>query len=71
MKSCFANKGIDIFCYMETIVLKRLLCSKKRGIMNKNTKSVLHRTTAEFYMDGIEYCPKEVYDNPVTPEDIW
>ena len=34
-------------------------------------KSVLDRTTAEFYMDGIEYCPKEVYDNPVTPEDIW
>ena len=34
-------------------------------------KSVLDRTTAEFYMDGIEYCPKEVYDNPNEPEDIW
>lgn len=34
-------------------------------------KSVLDSQTAEFYMDHIEYCPKEIYDNPVTPEDIW
>ena len=34
-------------------------------------KTVLDRTTAEFYMDGLEYCPKEVYDNPEDPEDIW
>ena len=25
----------------------------------------------EFYMDYIELCPKEVFDNPETPEDIW
>jgi hypothetical protein len=25
----------------------------------------------EFYMDYMEYCAKEVYDNPETPEDIW
>ena len=23
-------------------------------------KTVLDRTTAEFYMDGLEYCPKEI-----------
>jgi hypothetical protein len=23
------------------------------------------------FMDFIEFCPKEVYDNPQTPEDIW
>ena len=34
-------------------------------------KSVLDNTTSEFYMDHIEYCPKEIYDNPETPEDIW
>ncbi len=34
-------------------------------------KTVLDRETAEFYMDHIEYCPKEIYDNPETPEDIW
>ncbi|MBQ7179916.1 MAG: fasciclin domain-containing protein [Bacteroidaceae bacterium] len=34
-------------------------------------KSVLDKLTPEFYMDGLEWCPKEVYDNPETPEDIW
>ena len=34
-------------------------------------KAVLDRETAEFYMDGLEYCPKEVFDNPEKPEDIW
>ena len=34
-------------------------------------KTVLDRTTAEFYMDGLEYCPKSIYDNPEEPEDIW
>lgn len=34
-------------------------------------KSVLDNTTSEFYMDHIEYCPKEIYDNPERPEDIW
>lgn len=34
-------------------------------------KSVLDDETREFYMDYLEYCAKEVYDNPMTPEDIW
>ncbi len=34
-------------------------------------KSVLDSEQKEFYMDYLEYCPKEVYDNPETPEDIW
>ena len=34
-------------------------------------KSVLDKLTPEFYMDGLEWCPKEVYDNPEKPEDIW
>lgn len=34
-------------------------------------KSVLDLTEKEFYMDYIEYCAKEVYDNPNKPEDIW
>jgi hypothetical protein len=25
----------------------------------------------EYYVDYLEFCPKEVYDNPETPEDIW
>ena len=34
-------------------------------------KSVLDSDRKEFYMDFIEYCAKEIYDNPETPEDIW
>ena len=34
-------------------------------------KSVLDSEKQEFYMDYMEYCPKEVYDNPEEPEDIW
>lgn len=34
-------------------------------------KSVLDSDRKEFYMDYLEWCPKEVYDNPNTPEDIW
>ncbi len=34
-------------------------------------KSVLQDNTWEFYMDYLEFCAKEVYDNPMTPEDIW
>ncbi|MCD7720800.1 MAG: fasciclin domain-containing protein [Prevotellaceae bacterium] len=34
-------------------------------------KSVLEDDTKEFFMDYIELCAKEVYDNPQTPEDIW
>ena len=34
-------------------------------------KSVLDSEDKEFYMDYMEYCPKEVYDNPERPEDIW
>jgi hypothetical protein len=34
-------------------------------------KSVLEDAETEFYMDYIEFCPKEVYDNLQTPEDIW
>ena len=34
-------------------------------------KSVLDEEKKEFYMDFIEYCAKEIYDNPETPEDIW
>jgi len=34
-------------------------------------KSVLDSDRKEFYMDFIEYCAKEIYDNPEKPEDIW
>lgn len=56
------------------------VCSRRiiwRGPMDPNLtyyvrfKSVLDSDTKEFYMDYLEFCPKEVYDNPETPEDLW
>ncbi len=34
-------------------------------------KSVLDDDKTQLYLDFMEYCSKEVYDNPQTPEDIW
>ncbi len=34
-------------------------------------KSVLDSDKKELYMDYMEWCPKEIYDNPETPEDVW
>ena len=34
-------------------------------------KTVMDDPTRFFYMDYLEYCAKEVYDNPNNPEDIW
>lgn len=34
-------------------------------------KTVMDDPTRFFYMDYLEYCAKEVYDNPGEPEDIW
>ena len=34
-------------------------------------KTVMDDPTRYFYLDYFEYCAKEVYDNPETPEDIW
>ena len=34
-------------------------------------KTVMDDRTRFFYMDYLEYCAKDVYDNPENPEDIW
>lgn len=34
-------------------------------------KNVLEDEGAQFFMDYIEFCPKEIYDNQTQPEDIW
>ena len=34
-------------------------------------KSVLDSNKKEMYMDYLELCAKEIYDNPIEPEDIW
>ena len=34
-------------------------------------KSVLDSKKKELYLDYFEYCPKEIFDSPEKPEDIW
>lgn len=34
-------------------------------------KGVLDDEDKFLYMDYLEYCPKEIFDNPEKPEDIW
>ena len=34
-------------------------------------KTVQDYTNKQLFVDYLEWCPKEIYDNPVTPEDIW
>ena len=34
-------------------------------------KTVMDDRSRYFYMDYLEYCAKEVYDNPSEPEDTW
>lgn len=36
-----------------------------------HVKNCMSREDLQFYMDYIEWCPKNVYANPTTPEDIW
>jgi len=34
-------------------------------------KACYQLQSSQLFMDFIEFCPKSVYDNPSTPEDIW
>ena len=51
------------------IVLRQMLDPDKTYYLK--LKSVLDSDKKEFYMDYMEFCPKEVFDNPAEPEDIW
>ena len=33
--------------------------------------NIMEGNSPELYLDYFEFCPKEVYDNPTDPEDIW
>ena len=75
-------KGAKSVCAHHTTDIERDRNSNLRYIIVRQTmdpdktyymrlKSVLDSEEKEFYMDYLEYCPKEVYDNPERPEDIW
>lgn len=75
-------KGARSVCAIGTSDIERNRNTNLRYIIARQTmdpeqtyylriKSVLDSDQKEFYMDYLELCPKEVYDNPNTPEDIW
>lgn len=51
------------------ILVRQTLDSKETYYLR--FKSVLDNSKLELYLDYFEWCPKEIYDNPNTPEDIW
>ena len=62
-------RTISNYTTIRRILLKQTMDPKETYYFRM--KSVLDNDRKEFQMDYLEYCPKEVYDNPNEPEDIW
>ena len=71
---CDGASGGTIMARADPLIIRRVII---REMIDPDKtyylrfKTVLDDPTREFYVDYLEYCPKEVYDNPETPEDIW
>lgn len=68
------NPGSEVSVRESKLKLRRIMVSEDMD-PNKTYylkfKNVLKSTEKQFYIDYIEYCAKEVYDNPKEGEDIW
>ena len=58
----------DRRCYRRIMVTQTMDPDKTYYL---KLKTVLDTDRREMFLDYIELCPKEVYDNPENPEDIW
>lgn len=71
---CAGSPGTTTMMRASTICVRRIIL---RETMDPDLtyyikfKTVMDDPTRFFYMDYMEYCAKEVYDNPEHPEDIW
>lgn len=71
---CDGGQGIEKMARADPLIVRRVIL---RETMDPDKtyylrfKTVLDDPTREFYVDYLEFCPKEVFDNPETPEDIW
>ena len=71
---CAGNPGHSVMARNDEFSTRRILL---RQFMDPDKvyyirfKQVLDNPNLQFYMDYMEFCPKEVYDNPEEPEDIW
>lgn len=71
---CDGGQGLSVMARADPVIVRRIIVRepmKADETYYLRFKSVLDDQTREFYMDFLEFCPKEVYDNPETPEDIW
>ena len=56
-------------CSRHIIVRQTLDPNETYYVRFKSVQPDLSRP--ELYLDYFEYCPKEIYDSPERPEDIW
>ena len=56
-------------CSRQIIVRQTLDPNETYYVRFKTVQPDLQRP--ELYLDYFEYCPKEIYDSPERPEDIW
>ena len=71
---CDGGQGMSVMAREDPVIVRRVIVRenmKADETYYLRFKSVLDDQSREFYMDFLEFCPKEVYDNPETPEDIW
>ena len=71
---CAGSPGSSTMMRGNTNCIRRIILRETMDpdkIYYVRFKTVLEDKTRFFYMDYLEYCAKEVYDNPETPEDIW
>ncbi len=71
-KSVECSDGTERTAYnrdMRRIVVREQMDPDKTYYLR--FRSVLEGDTKELCLDYLEFCPKEVYDNPMKPEDIW
>lgn len=72
--SYIAFAGGDKPCRTEPRSVRRIIVTQHMDpdkVYYLGFKNVMDDETLQFYMDFLEYCAKEVYDNPYEPEDIW
>ena len=73
--NCFTSShGSSTSCRGDEQVLRRIIVSEymyPEKTYYIKFKNVLESEAAECFMDYLEWCAKEVYDNPEEGEDIW
>lgn len=70
---CFSGGSERVARIVDTSV-RRIIITQRMDpdqVYYIGFKNVMDDDQLQFYMDFLEFCPKEVYDNPFEPEDIW